>query len=296
MAVDGHRRRDDNVRYYVTDRGIARGAADGQVDLLDVADADLSSVLARDPELAELAVAPTRETVALDSLTLLAPIRRPGKVVCMAINYQSHVDEIAHVLEALNQKPPTEPIFFIVPSTAIADPNTDTVLPPMAPDQVDYEIELAAVIGKRGRDIAVDDAWDHVAGLALSNDVSARDLQAIAMMTPRHEMAHAKGIDGFKPLGPGVVTLDEFELPLDILLETKVNGEVRQHELTSDMLFDIPTSIAYVSKFFSLEPGDVLLTGSPAGVGFASQSFLKPGDVVELTADGVGTITQHITA
>lgn len=283
------------MRFYVTDRGIARGATGGNVDLLDVTDTDLSTVLARDPRLDELAIAATRETVALDTLTLHAPIRRPGKVVCMAINYQSHVDEIAHVLKALNQGPPTEPIFFIVPSTAIADPNADTVLPTMAPDQVDYEIELAAVIGKPGRNIAVADAWDHVAGLTLSNDVSARDLQRIAMMTPRHEMGHAKGIDGFKPLGPGVVTLDEFDLPLDIRLETKVNGEVRQSEMTSDMLFDIPTSIAYVSKFFTLEPGDVMLTGSPAGVGFTTQTFLKPGDVVELSAEGIGTITQHIT-
>lgn len=284
------------MRYYVTDRGVARDAGAGMVELLDIEDADLGSVLARDPHLAQLAAAPATGTVALDTLTLLPPIRRPGKVVCMAINYQSHVDEVAHILKALNQEPPSEPVFFLVPSTAVAAPNADTVLPAMAPDQVDYEIELVAVIGQGGRNIAAEDAWGHVVGLTLGNDVSARDLQAIAMLTQRHELGHAKGIDGFKPLGPCVVTLDQFELPLDIVLETRVNGEVRQHESTTDMLFDIPTSVAYVSRFFTLEPGDVIFTGSPAGVGFASRTFLRPGDVVELSAEGVGSMTQRITA
>ena len=141
--------------------------------------------------------------------------------------------------------------------------------------------------------------WQHIAGLTLSNDVSARDLQAKAMTSQTHELAHAKGLDGFKPLGPALVTIDEFDTtsgPLDLMLETKVNGEVRQHESTADMLFDIPASVAYVSKYFTLEPGDVILTGSPAGVGVVSQTFLRPGDVVELSAEGVGSFTQHVVA
>lgn len=154
------------------------------------------------------------------------------------------------------------------------------------------------MIGRGGKNIAEADVWQHIAGLTLSNDVSARDLQATAMTSQTHELAHAKGLDGFKPLGPALVTIDEFDTtsgPLDLMLETKVNGEVRQHESTADMLFDIPASVAYVSKFFTLEPGDVLLTGSPAGVGVVSRTFLKAGDVVELSAAGIGSMTQRVT-
>ena len=287
------------MRYYVTNRGIARYATDGLVDLLDVDDTDLRSVLQRDPNLTELASAAVTETVPLATVSLLAPVRRPGKVVCMAINYQSHIDEIGHVLKALNQEPPTEPVFFLVPSTAITTPGADIVLPAMAPDQVDYEIELALVIGQGGKHIAEDDVWNHLAGLSLSNDISARDIQRTAMTSPTAELGHAKGLDGFKPLGPALATMDEFDVssgPLDLMLETKINGEVRQHTSTADMLFDIPASVSYISKYFTLEPGDVILTGSPAGVGVVSQTFLRPGDVVELSAEGVGSFTQHVVA
>ncbi len=286
------------MRYYVTTQGIARGSADGMIDMLDVAAPDLGAVLWTDPTLAGLAAADATATVALDDVQLLAPVQRPGKVVCMAINYQSHVDEVAELLKALGQEPPTEPVFFGVPSTAITHPGADIALPDMAPDQIDYEIELAAVIGRGGKNIAKADVWQHIAGLTLSNDVSARDLQAKAMTSQTHELAHAKGLDGFKPLGPALVTIDEFDTtsgPLDLMLETKVNGEVRQHESTADMLFDIPASVAYVSKFFTLEPGDLLLTGSPAGVGVVSRTFLKAGDVVELSATGIGSMTQRVT-
>ena len=287
------------MRYYVTDRGIARSATDGLVDLLDVDDTDLVTVVQRDPNLTGLSSAAVTGTVPLATLSLLAPVRRPGKIVCMAINYQSHIDEIGHVLKALNQEPPTEPVFFLVPSTAITTPGANIVLPAMAPDQVDYEIELALVIGQGGKHIAEADVWSRVAGLTLSNDISARDIQRTAMMTPTAELGHAKGLDGFKPLGPALVTMDEFDVsngPLDLMLETKVNGEVRQHTSTADMLFDIPASVSYISKYFTLEPGDVILTGSPAGVGVVSQTFLRPGDVVELSAEGVGSFTQHVVA
>jgi 2-keto-4-pentenoate hydratase/2-oxohepta-3-ene-1,7-dioic acid hydratase in catechol pathway len=285
------------MRYYVTNQGIARSATDGLLDLLDVDDTDLGSVLQRDPNLTQLASAAVTKTVPLATLSLQAPVRRPGKVVCMAINYQSHIDEIGHVLKALNQEPPTEPVFFLVPSTAITTPGADIVLPAMAPDQVDYEIELALVIGQGGKHIAEADVWNHVAGLTLSNDISARDIQRTAMTSPTAELGHAKGLDGFKPLGPALVTMDEFDVsngPLDLMLETKINGEVRQHTSTADMLFDIPASVSYISNYFTLEPGDVILTGSPAGVGVVSQTFLRPGDVVELSAEGVGSFTQHV--
>ena len=116
------------------------------------------------------------------------------------------------------------------------------------------------------------------------------------MTSQTHELALAKGLDGFKPVGPGIVTLDEFALPLDLTLETRVNGEVRQHASTADMLHDICPSVAHVSKFFTLEPGDLILTGSPAGIGQISGTFLRAGDTVELSAEGVGVITQHVAA
>jgi len=212
----------------------------------------------------------------------------------MGINYQGHVDEIGPLLKALKQELPTEPVFFSVPSSAVSPPNGDIVLYDLAPDAVDYEIELAVIIGRGGKDIAKEDAWQHVAGLSLSNDVSARDLQRIAMTSQTHELGHAKGLDGYKPLGPGLVTVDEFALPLDILIETRVNGELRQSAKTSDMLHDIPASVAHVSKFFTLEPGDLILTGSPAGVGHFQGKYLQAGDLAELAAEGVGTIQQRV--
>jgi 2-keto-4-pentenoate hydratase/2-oxohepta-3-ene-1,7-dioic acid hydratase in catechol pathway len=167
-------------------------------------------------------------------------------------------------------------------------------LPDFAHDQVDYEVELAVVIGRGGSRIAEADAMRHVVGYTLANDVSARDIQMKAMTGQEFTLTHAKGLDGFKPLGPALVTADEFDDPIDIHIETRVNGEIRQDARTNDFVHSIPRCISYVSGYMRLDPGDVILTGSPAGVGFFQGIFLKAGDVVEMTADRIGTLRNSI--
>jgi len=189
---------------------------------------------------------------------------------------------------------PTDPVFFLVPGSAVGGPDQPIVLPDFAHDQVDYEVELAVVIGRGGSRIRESDALGHVVGYTLANDVSARDIQLKAMTGQEFTLTHAKGLDGFKPLGPALVTADEFEDPIDIQIEARVNGELRQDARTNDFVHSIPKCIAYVSRYMRLDPGDVFLTGSPAGVGFFRGVFLKAGDVVELTADRIGTLRNSI--
>ena len=207
------------MRLYTTDHGIAKQADDNTLDILDLPFADLGALLEADPTLAIAENANSKEKISLAEVTLRAPILRPSKVFCMSANYHSHLDdEVAGVLKMLNPEGGDDqikalkstPSFFGVPSSAITGPNDPIKLPDVAPNQVDYEVEVATIIGKGGRDIQPSDAWEHIAGFTLSNDVSARDLQQQAMSTPFFELGHAKGLDTFKPLGPCLVTQDEF--------------------------------------------------------------------------------------
>lgn len=291
------------MRLYTTDRGVAKQVDEDTLAVLNLPHADLGSLLTIDPDLSTIADAPVRETVPISEATLRAPVPRPSKVFCMSANYHSHLDdEVAGVLKMLNPEGGDDqikalkatPTFFGVPSSAVTGPNDSIKLPAIAPDQVDYEVEVAAIIGKGGRDIEPADAWDHIAGFTLSNDVSARDLQQQAMSTPFFDLGHAKGLDTFKPLGPCLVTRDAFSQPLNIAVETKVNGEVRQAARTTDMVHSIEASIAEISRYFTLNPGDIILTGSPAGVGFFQGNFLKSGDTIEMTAEGIGTLRNEV--
>jgi len=291
------------MRLYTTDRGIAKQVDEDTLAVLNLPHADLGSLLTIDPDLSTIADAPVRETVPISEVPLRAPIPRPSKVFCMSANYHSHLDdEVAGVLKMLNPEGggdqikalKSTPTFFGVPSSAVTGPNDSIKLPVIAPDQVDYEVEVAAIIGKGGRDIEPADAWDHIAGFTLSNDVSARDLQQQAMSAPFFELGHAKGLDTFKPLGPCLVTRDVFSQPFDIAIETKINGEVRQAARTTDMVHSVEASIAEISRYFTLNPGDVILTGSPAGVGFFQGNFLKSGDTIEMTAEGIGTLRNEV--
>jgi 2-keto-4-pentenoate hydratase/2-oxohepta-3-ene-1,7-dioic acid hydratase in catechol pathway len=284
------------VKLFTTDDGIAREADDGGLELLELAEADLGALLERDPELARTREAAVRRRVKPDDVRILAPVRRPGKIVCMGINYQSHVDEVRPLLEGMGAQVPTDPVFFLVPGSAVNNPGDPIVLPEIAPERVDYEVELAAVIGRGGSHIPEAEAISRVAGYTLANDVSARDVQALAMSGQEFTLTHAKGIDGFKPLGPALVTTDEFDDPIDVHVETRVNGELRQDARTSDFVHPLARCIAHVTRYMRLDPGDVILTGSPAGVGFFKGVFLKPGDIVELTADRIGTLRNPVIA
>jgi len=291
------------MRLYTTDQGVCRENPDGMLELLDIPHPDLGSALSEDPGLGSLAPARTRGTLSPKDVRVLAPVPRPGTIYCVGANYESHLKEVmdhasklgnADTVTSTLERVHAAPIFFSVPASAITGPFDHIPLPTLAPDHVDYEIEVAAVIGKGGKDIDVNDALGAVAGLTLANDVSARDIQAQSMAGYDTELGHAKGLDGFKPMGPCLVTMDALPTPADMTLETRVNGDVRQSAKLSDLIHNIPTCIACVSKYHTLRPGDVILTGSPAGVGFFDGQFLRPGDVVEMCAAGIGQMRNKV--
>ncbi len=284
------------MKFFTTDRGIAREGADGRLELLDLAAADLGQQLRVDAMLARARQAGARERVAPADLRLLAPIPRPSKVIGIGINYRSHVEETRATLKQIGVKPPAHPVFFVVPGSAVIGPEAPIVLPKVAPTMVDYEVEFAAVIGRSGFGIKEKDAAAHVLGYTLANDVSARDIQRQAMSTPAFELTHAKGMDGFKPMGPSLVTADEFGDPPDVRIEARVNGEIRQDARTTELLHSLPRCIEEITKFMTLAAGDVILTGSPAGVGVYQGQFLKPGDLVEMSADRIGTLRNPVVA
>jgi 2-keto-4-pentenoate hydratase/2-oxohepta-3-ene-1,7-dioic acid hydratase in catechol pathway len=213
----------------------------------------------------------------LDALPLLAPAV-PTKIVCVGLNYPAHAGESSLEL-------PSEPLLFLKPPSSVIGPGAPVVLPPQS-EQVEHEAELALVIGRRCRDVTVQEAWDYVLGVTCGNDVTARDLQQ-----RDDQWTRAKGFDTFCPLGPWLATgLSEGEVA-DLGVVCRVNGEVRQRGRTSEMTFSPARLIAYVSSIMTLEPGDVLMTGTPAGVG-----PLRPGDMVEVEAEGVGVLCNPIVA
>jgi len=215
----------------------------------------------------------------LDNAQLLAPTR-PTKIVCVGLNYADHANESGTEV-------PAEPLLFLKPSSAVVGPGAPIVLPSQS-ERVDYEAELAVIIGRAGgrpcRNVELDEAWQHVVGVTCGNDVTARDLQA-----RDDQWTRAKGFDTFCPLGPWLVTgLDERDVA-DLEIACLVNGEVRQRATASDMVFSPAELIAYVSRIMTLEPGDVVMTGTPEGVG-----PLAPGDVVEIQVEGVGTLRNPV--
>jgi 2-keto-4-pentenoate hydratase/2-oxohepta-3-ene-1,7-dioic acid hydratase in catechol pathway len=210
----------------------------------------------------------------LSEVKLLAPVI-PSKVVAIGKNYADHAAE-------MGGEPPTAPLVFLKPSTAVVGPGADIVYPPSS-SQVDFEGELAVVIGRLCKDVPEDVAPEVVLGYTCANDVTARDQQH-----SDGQWTRAKGHDTFCPLGPWVATGVDAG---DVTLTTTVNGEVRQRGSTRDLIHGVPALIAYVSAVMTLLPGDVILTGTPAGVG-----PLRPGDEVSVTADGIGTLTNRVVA
>lgn len=248
------------VRFRFGDR-IATGAAELGSDTIRV----LKGTFFEDP-------LPSGEDVPFDDVRLLAPVL-PSKLVCVGRNYAAHAAEF-------DMEVPEEPLLFLKPSTSVIGPNDPIRLLPIS-RRVDYEGELAVVIGRIARNARAEDAFKHILGYTCANDVTLRDLQ-----TSDEQWARAKGFDGSCPLGPWVETdLD----PTDVRVETRLNGEVRQAGQTSDMVFGVATLIEYVTTFMTLLPGDVILTGTPEGVG-----RLSAGDVVEVEVDGVGTLSNPV--
>jgi 2-keto-4-pentenoate hydratase/2-oxohepta-3-ene-1,7-dioic acid hydratase in catechol pathway len=247
---------------------------------LIAADAQTRSALAT----AAAELAPTAP--ALQSLRLGPPIPDPEKILCMGLNYRDHAEEAQLPL-------PEVPLFFAKFRNSLIGPNDEIVLPPAASGQVDYEAELAVVIGRRCRDVAAEQALDYVAGAMALNDVSARDLQLQVS-----QWMMGKAIDTFAPCGPALVTLDELGDLQDLGIRTRVNGETLQDANTSLMVFGVAEAIAFLTRVMTLEPGDIIATGTPAGVGMARdpQVWLHSGDVVEVEIDGIGTLRNPVRA
>jgi len=285
------------MRLYNTDLGPAREDETGVLTVVDMP--DLGDVI-RDGGLGRLESAPIVDTVPVADAKLCAPIRRPGKVIIVGLNYPSHGEEALAMFAAMGKPDiqlPTVPNFYIAAASAVTGPGQPIRLPRAAPGKVDYEGEVVIVIGEDGAEINASDAWQHVAGLTIANDVSARDVQQRAMIgDPTATIATAKSFDTFKPLGPCLVTADEFGKPLDLRIRTRVNNELRQDDRTSSFIHEIPDLIAYLSRFHMLQAGDVICTGTPAGAGLFSQRFLAPGDVVEVDVEEIGLLTNPVTA
>ena len=220
------------------------------------------------------------------AIRLGPPIGRPSKIVCIGHNYRDHATE-SHA------QIPKEPVVFLKSTTAMCGPN-DNVVMPRNGVKLDWEAELAVIIGKRASYVPEGHALEYVAGYTLLNDYSERSFQ----LERGGQWVKGKSADSFAPLGPFLATRDDVPNAGQLNLWLKVNGELRQTGNTSDMIFDVPTIVSYVSEFMTLLPGDVIGTGTPAGVGQGRKPpiFLKPGDVVSLGIDGLGESTQKVVA
>jgi 2-keto-4-pentenoate hydratase/2-oxohepta-3-ene-1,7-dioic acid hydratase in catechol pathway len=209
----------------------------------------------------------------LESVRLLSPVV-PSKIVAIGLNYKAHAAEFSKDL-------PEEPMIFLKPSTSVIGPGSEIIYPAHMSHRVDYEGELGVVIGRRARDLTVDESADYILGYTCFNDVTARDLQGRDVQYTR-----AKGFDTFAPTGPWIETgLD----PLDVKLETYLNGEKRQGASTREMIFNVYELVSFVSRVMTLLPGDVIATGTPSGVG-----KMKPGDEVEVRIEGIGSLVNRV--
>jgi acylpyruvate hydrolase len=230
----------------------------------------------------------TRRRVVHDvpDIHVLPPVPVPSKIVCLGLNYRDHAEE-AHV------PMPERPLLFSKPSTAIVGPE-DFVVYPNISTQVDYEVELAAIVGKRGKNVAESDAFDHIAGYTVFNDISARDIQFADKQWFR-----GKSFDTFAPTGPCLVLREQVSDPHNLKMELRVNGEARQRSTTANMIFKIPQLVAFISNVMTLQPGDIIATGTPAGVGFYAKPekrLLKPGDLMEAEIEGIGLLRNRIVS
>ncbi len=224
--------------------------------------------------------------VVSSNMRIGSPIARPSKILCIGLNYAKHAKET-------NAPIPAEPILFMKSTTSLSGPY-DPIIIPKGSEKTDWEVELAIVIGKKASYVSEADAMDYVVGYVLHNDVSERAFQLERGGT----WDKGKGCDSFAPLGPWLVTKDEIKDPHKLRLWLSLNGKIMQDGNTDDLIFNIPQLISYCSQFMTLLPGDVISTGTPAGVGlgFSPNIYLKPGDIVELGIDGLGTSKQTVNA
>jgi len=225
------------------------------------------------------------DVVELNAQRLAPPIPDPSKVICLGLNYRDHAEE-------QNRPLPGKPLLFSKVPSALVGHGEEIVLPEDEPE-VDYEVELAFVISRRARKVPAAEAYDYVLGYTILNDVSGRQAQR-----NERQWLRAKGFETFGPMGPWLVTRDEIPDPHALALECRVNGELRQRSNTRELIFDLPFLVEYISRAMTLEPGDVISTGTPGGVGVFREPpvFLRPGDLMTLSIEGIGTLENRVAA
>ena len=224
------------------------------------------------------------ERIPLAGTRLAAPVPDAHKIICLGLNYRDHAAESG-------QEPPQAPLWFAKFDNSLIGSGEDIVLPAAHPDYVDYEAELAVVIGRPAHRVQAADALAHVAGAMPFNDVSARDLQ---LQNPL--WTSGKAIDTFAPCGPALVTLDEIPDIQNLGLRTRIDGELLQEGTTSEQIFGVAEAVAWLSRTMTLLPGDIIATGTPAGVGASKGRFLRPGDTVDIELDGLGTLSNPVVS
>lgn len=273
------------------DAGTVRhGFLDGE-QIVVTGDGDLTDVIGGAAQATEAARIP------LAGAAILAPVLRPGKVICVAANYQSHVTEAGG---AQRERSTATPRLFLKPDTAVTGDGMPVELNPIT-TQLDWEVEIAVWIGTEGRYIAESAALRHVFGYSTSNDISARSLSLGpdrdgGAQTGFFDWLEGKWLDNAAPLGPYLVTADEVPDPQALRLTLTVNGAVRQDGTAADMVHSVAALVAFSSRIMTLRPGDVILTGTPAGVGATTGEFLKPGDVMVAEVPGLGSLTTPVIA
>jgi 2-keto-4-pentenoate hydratase/2-oxohepta-3-ene-1,7-dioic acid hydratase in catechol pathway len=259
--------------------------------MLELIDMGIEVIAEINDLLADVSTAELEEiTYSMDEITILAPIPTPRKnIIGIGLNYTEHVAESARTLDTTG-KLPQKPIIFSKPPTSVTASNTNILLNSKLTQQLDWEVELAVVIGKKGKYVPKEEALDYVFGYTVINDISARDCRR------EGQWIVSKGQDTFAPMGPYLVTKDEIENPHKLNLSLKVNGVEKQNSNTQFLLFNINDLINDLSTVFTLEPGDIIATGTPAGVGAGRnpQEWMWDGDVVEATVEGIGTIVNTV--
>lgn len=231
------------------------------------------------------------ESFPLDKVQLLAPMERPiHDIMCVGVNYRAHYEECAAVT---HMEEPEAAVYFSKRCSRMTGPEESIESHAGLDRALDYEVELAVVLGKGGRDIAPEDVEQHIFGYSVFNDVSARTLQHSHV-----QWYLGKSLDGFCAMGPWIVTRDELPMPLHLNVESRLNGEVRQHSNTRAFIRDIPKLISELSSGITLEAGDIIISGTPAGVGmgFDPPRYMKPGDVIECEVEGIGVLRNSIRA
>ena len=223
---------------------------------------------------------------ALDQETLGPPVPHPGKIIALALNYRTHAAEAGLAI-------PTEPHVMAKFPTCICGPGDDVPIGDL--QMVDYEVELVLAVGRRGKGLAAADAWSHISGLTCGNDVSDRNEQ---FRPPVRQFSLAKSYDTFGPIGPTAITPDEVPNPDDLALSCRVDGEVRQQARTSDFIFDVSYLMAWLSRYVTLEVGDLIFTGTPGGVGDSMDppSYLRDGQIVEVEIEGIGSLRNRFVS